>query len=77
MPAPNLPLIKRARAELLTGATLVVGWLLVTAGVAALTSPRAWLFSLGLLCISLGGWRMLWQIASAGLYTLTRPRRRR
>lgn len=61
-----------ARAELLTALTFVAGWLLITAGVAALTSAVAWYFSLGLLAISLGGWKVLWRLALDGLYALTR-----
>lgn len=74
--APLLKFVRSTRAELLTAAALLAGWLLITAGIASLTSPRAWTFSIGALCISLGGWRMLWQIATSGLYALTRRKRR-
>lgn len=63
------------RAEWLTAAAFLAGWGLVTAFVAALTAPLAWLLSLGLLAFSLGGWRLAWTIATRGLYTLTREAR--
>jgi hypothetical protein len=61
-----------ARAECLMALAFVGGWLLVTAGIAALTSRIAWLFSLGLLAISLGGWKPFARFVYAGLYVLTR-----
>lgn len=63
----------RARAELLTGAAFVGGWLLVTWGVAELTTRRIWPISLGVLLLSAGGWALLWEVIREGLYTLTRP----
>jgi hypothetical protein len=60
--------------ELLTATTLLGGWALITAAIAALTSPLAWLFSGGLLLISLGGWKLLWALASNGLYTLIKAK---
>lgn len=60
------------RAELLAAAALVAGWSLITAGVAALTSPLAWLFSAGTFLISLFGWELLYTVGRRGLYALTR-----
>jgi hypothetical protein len=66
------------RAELLTACGLVGGWALITAGIVALTSPLAWLFSGGLLLVSACGWELLYTIARRGLYALTRkPEARR
>jgi hypothetical protein len=59
--------------EILTTAALLGGWLLLTLGVVALTSPVAWLFSGGLLLLSLGGWKLAWALVTNGLYALTRP----
>jgi hypothetical protein len=64
--------LRASLAEILTALTFVVGWLLITAGVAHLTSPVAWYFSLGLLALSLGGWKLLGQFVWNGLYALTR-----
>jgi hypothetical protein len=50
-----------------TELSLVVGWLLITAGIARLTSSVAWYFSLGLLAISLGGWKVVIGIAWHGV----------
>lgn len=64
--------VRASLAEILTAMTFVVGWLLITAGIAHLTSPIAWYFSLGLLALSLGGWKLLAQFVWNGLYALTR-----
>lgn len=60
------------RAEITVAAALLAGWALVTHGVAQLL-PRGqvWSLSTGLLLLSLVGWRFLWTVASAGLYTLS------
>jgi hypothetical protein len=60
-----------ARAEVLTAAALLLGWCLVTSAVAALTSPLAWRFSLGLLALSLAGWRLFLRLVLEGFYVLT------
>jgi hypothetical protein len=64
--------LSNSRAECLVAFAFIAGWLLLSAGIAALTSPVAWLFSLGLLGISLGGWKVFWRLITAGLYALTR-----
>jgi hypothetical protein len=63
-------------AELLTGAALLAGWGFVTAFVAALTSRLAWLLSIGLLCIALGGIRLFGTLVWEGMYALTREVKR-
>jgi hypothetical protein len=70
--AKLLMALRLAFPEILTAGAFVGGWALLTAGVAALTSSLAWLFSGGLLLISLGGWKLLWKLATSGLYALTR-----
>lgn len=67
-----MKLLLRVLPELLTAGALLGGWLLLTAGLVALTSPLAWWFSGGLLLLSLAGWKLLWTLATTGLYTLTR-----
>lgn len=62
----------RHAAELLTGTAWLVGWILCTA---AVERRSLWLGSLGLLSVSLGGWRLLFVIVRDGLYTLTRDGR--
>lgn len=57
---------------MLTAGAFIGGWSLITQGVAALTSPLAWLFSGGVLLISLGGWKLFWALVTNGLYSLTR-----
>jgi hypothetical protein len=71
----GLAAINRVRAEILTTFAMLGGWALVTLGVALLTTWKVWPISGGLLLLSCGGWRLLWAIASDGLYTLTRTRR--
>lgn len=65
--------LRKHRAELLTALTWLSGWLLLTA---AIDRRSLWLGSIGLLCISLGGWRLLWVVLTQGLYTLTRGARK-
>ena len=62
--------------EVLLAIALLTGWLLITAGVARLTSAIAWLFSIGLLLLLLCGWRLVWRLFSDGLYDLSRERKR-
>lgn len=59
-------------AELLQSAALLAGWLLITKGVADLTTPKVWSVSIGLLLLSLCGWSWLRTFFTRGLYTLTR-----
>jgi hypothetical protein len=57
------------RAEILTAVVWLTGWTLLTA---AMDRRSVWLASAGLLCISLGGWRLFWVVVTHGLYSLTR-----
>lgn len=65
-----------ARAELAATAALLGGWASLTAGVAALTTPHVWPISIGLLLLSLCGWKFLATLVTHGLYVLTREERR-
>lgn len=69
--------ILAARAEIGVSLAFLGGWALVTAGVAACSTPKVWWFSAGFLLLSLCGWRFLGEIAWKGLYALTREERRR
>lgn len=62
----------KLRAELAVCAAVMAGWCLVTHGIASLTTPKVWPISIGLFLLLACGWRFLWQIATHGLYTLTR-----
>lgn len=62
-------------AEILLTGAFVSGWLSLTLGLARLLVPEVWLISVGLLLISVGGWRMLRTVAVEGLYALTRPKK--
>ena len=62
-------------AERLTATVFIVGWLLITDAIALLPhcAPAiVWRLSLGLLAMSLGGWKLFVQFAYRGLYDLTR-----
>jgi hypothetical protein len=58
------------RAELLQALALLAGWLLVTFGLVELTTPKVWPLSIGLLLLSLCGWKWLASLFGHGLYTL-------
>ena len=61
------------RAEAAFGFALLAGWALVTWPIATLLSPLVWPFSAGIaLLLLVCGWRMLWTIASHGLYSLSK-----
>lgn len=64
--------LARYHAELLLSFALLAGWMLVTFGIAELTTARVWPISTGLLLLSLCGWKMLIGLAVDGLYALTR-----
>lgn len=65
----------RLRAELLTSASFVAGWALLTWGIAELLVWQVWPLSAGLFFLSLGGWKLLWTLATEGLYALSRTSR--
>jgi hypothetical protein len=64
---PDLPWAAIGHAS-----AIVLGWALLTAGIAALLVPEVWLISGGLLLLSLAGWGHLRILFAAGLYTLSR-----
>ncbi len=66
----------RIRAEILLSLALLTGWAALTWGIALLTTPKVWPLSVGVLLLSLCGWRLLWTVFSHGLYSLTREEQR-
>lgn len=65
--------VLRNRAEIALSAAAIVGWTLVTSAIAHyFAAGVVWRVSAGLFFLSLCGWRMLFKIASSGLYTLSR-----
>lgn len=68
------PSVKYA-GEIAVTAAALVGWALVTAGIATIIPHYAraiWFASAGLLLLSLCGWKFLGTIITTGLYVLTR-----
>lgn len=59
---------RRAQRTALAG---FVGWAALTAGLVQLTHPAVGLVSVGLLLLSLTGWRLVWTVMREGLYRLT------
>jgi hypothetical protein len=68
--------LRKHVAEVLETIAILAGWGFLTAGIAALTSPIAWLFSLGLLGLCLAGIKYVGVLAWEGLYALTREVKR-
>lgn len=67
----------KARAALLHALAIMLGWALLTAGVARLApSDVTWLVSGGLFFLSVAGWGHLRMLFVVGLYTLSRKPRR-
>lgn len=64
--------LRKYSAELSTAVAGLAGWLTLTWGLARLLGPVVWFFGIALLCFSLFGWRLLWQVSTDGLYALTR-----
>lgn len=61
------------RAELAVFLAAAGGWAAITHAIGRLVRPDVvWPISLGLFLLSLCGWRLLYTVADAGLYTLTR-----
>lgn len=58
-------------AEIAVSAAVIVGWTLLTWGVARLTGPNAWIVSGGLFLLSLAGWRWLFELFWKGLYVMS------
>lgn len=63
--------------ETLHATGLLLGWALITWGVARLIVWEVWLLSGGLLLLSLSGWKHMRIVFGAGLYTLSRARKGR
>lgn len=57
-------------------ASYLVGWVLLTWGVARLLVPEVWPISGGLFFLSLGGLGLLKDVATEGLYVLSKTSRR-
>ncbi len=66
--------VRSVAAEITVSVTLLGGWALVTWGIARLTSVEAWIFSGGVLLLSLTGWRWMFNVMSAGLYDLSKSK---
>jgi hypothetical protein len=65
-----------ARAEVAVFLAAGLGWALITIAVARVVRPDVVLpLSAGLFALALCGWRLLWTVASDGLYALTRKSR--
>jgi hypothetical protein len=64
--------MSRHLPALLTAAAILVGWLLVTWALAGWWSWRVWPLSLGLLCLSAAGWKLILHVAREGLYLLAK-----
>ena len=62
-------------AALATGATGLLAWACLTSAAAIAFGGVTWRVSVGLLCLSLFGWKFAFVIARDGVYTLTRPKR--
>lgn len=71
----RVPHVKNA-GEIAVAVTALAGWLLTTAGMASPLAPKSaralWLASIGILLLSLCGWKFLFTIVTNGLYVLTR-----
>lgn len=63
--------------ELLLVGSYVGGWALITWGLARLLVPEVWLLSGGVLLLSAGGLGLLKDVATEGLYVLSRAARRK
>ncbi len=59
-------------ARVATACIWIAGWAFLTSAAA---DWSVWRFSAGLLCLSLGGWRLLFVVLRDGLYLLTREDR--
>jgi hypothetical protein len=73
---PIIETLSKYPGETLVSIAALAGWILVTAGIASLLPARGahalWLSSIGLLLVSLCGWKFLRRIVTDGLYILTR-----
>jgi hypothetical protein len=68
--------IRSVRGEIFVSVAGTVGWVFITASIAQVVRPDVvWRASAGIFLLSLCGWKLLYEIASSGLYILTRSRR--
>ena len=63
------------RAEFLQAVVLLLGWMLVTRAIAQLTSPTVWDISIGVLLLSICGWKFLGLLFWRGIYSITQDKR--
>lgn len=66
----------RTLPETLFVAALLAGWVLLTWGLAALTTWKVWPLSGGVFFLSCCGWKVLATLARDGLYALSKDTRR-
>lgn len=59
-------------ADLSVALATIAGWLLITAGIAALSVPEVWPISIGLLLLAGAGCRTIGIVVYHGLYKLMR-----
>lgn len=71
LPKQRVARLRAFVAEWYSAALAAGGWACLTAGIAALTSPLAWLFSAGLLLLLLVGLRPLGVVFVEGLDSLS------
>ena len=70
--------VLRLWPELLQAIGILVGWACLTWGVASLLVWQVWPISLGLLVLSVVGWKHMVTLFGEGLYVLSRdPSRKR
>jgi len=70
--------IGRGAAEMVLSFAILIGWTLLTLGIATIAGARArvvYLISAGVFLLSLAGWKLLYRLAADGLYVLTRKSR--
>jgi hypothetical protein len=65
------PEARQRRRARRTALAALLGWAALTAGLVQLTHPAVGLVSVGLLLLSLTGWRLVWTVMREGLYRLT------
>ena len=64
------------RAELVQAVVLLLGWVLVTRAIAQLTRPTVvWDISIGVLLLSICGWKFLGLLFWRGLYSINQDKR--
>lgn len=66
--------VLRWKAEILQAVALLGGWAAITRGIRSFIPSRVdvWSISVGLLLLSLCGWRFLYVLGRSGLYAISR-----